>query len=145
MMLLGGRLADKLQPGFVLAAAYIVAGVAVFSLSMMVLPWELAILAAILAGSLGSLGGPARDKLTDLLSARSDLGQNFAIVTIGVMSGNAVAPPLFGTLIEYVGYSSTFVGIGLVAMLTVLMTIILVFRYRDGFDTNVTTALSFRL
>lgn len=137
LILAGGTLADRFRPGAVLASAYILAGLAVLVLASMVVPPLLAVGVAILAGSLGSLGTPARDKLADILSTRADIGRNFAIITIGIMIGNTVAPPLFGALIESTGYRETFALIGGVALLAAVTTIGIVARYRKELDPNV--------
>lgn len=134
LILVGGSLADRFRPGPVLAGAYVLVGVAVLTLASMVVPPLLAVPVAVLAGSAGSLGGPARDKLADVLSARTDIGRNFAVLTIGIMIGNTVAPPLFGALIESTGYQEAFGLIGAVAILAALATVSIVVRYREEID-----------
>ncbi len=132
LILVGGPLADRFRPGLVLASAYALVSVAVFVLASMTVSPLLAVGVAIFAGSLGSLGLPARDKLADLLSARGDIGRNFAVVTIGIMLGNTVAPPLFGALIETTGYRETFTLVGGFAVLAALATLAIVAHYRGG-------------
>ncbi|MFC5134050.1 MULTISPECIES: MFS transporter [Haloferacaceae] len=132
LILAGGVLADRFRPGTILAVAYLLVGVAVFALASELAPPIVAVGIGVLAGSLGSLGLPARDKLADLLSARSDIGRNFAVVTIGIMIGNTVAPPLFGALIESSGYRATFTLVGAFAVLAAVATVAIVARYRDG-------------
>ncbi|WP_066411187.1 MFS transporter [Halorubrum aethiopicum] len=132
LILAGGVLADRFRPGPILAVAYLLVGVAVFALASEIAPPLVAVGIGVLAGSLGSLGLPARDKLADLLSARSDIGRNFAVVTIGIMIGNTVAPPLFGALIESSGYRATFALVGAFAVLAAVATVVIVARYRDG-------------
>ncbi|GAA0521942.1 Predicted arabinose efflux permease, MFS family [Halorubrum aquaticum] len=132
LIIAGGVLADRFRPGGILAGAYLLVGVAVFALASMAAPPLVAVGIGVLAGSLGSLGLPARDKLADLLSARSDIGRNFAVVTIGIMIGNTVAPPLFGALIESSGYRGTFTLVGAFAVLAAIATVAIVARYRDG-------------
>ena len=132
LILAGGVLADRFRPGPILAIAYLLVGVAVFALASGFAPPLVAVGIGVLAGSLGSLGLPARDKLADLLSARSDIGRNFAVVTIGIMIGNTVAPPLFGALIESTGYRETFTLVGAFAVLAAVATVAIVARYRDG-------------
>ena len=141
LILVGGPLADRFRPGMVLASAYALVSVAVFVLASMTVSPLLAVGVAIFAGSLGSLGLPARDKLADLLSARGDIGRNFAVVTIGIMIGNTVAPPLFGALIETTGYRETFTLVGGFAVLAALATLAIVARYRDGIRATPETAL----
>ncbi|OYR54114.1 MFS transporter [Halorubrum halodurans] len=132
LILAGGVLADRFRPGPILAVAYLLVGVAVFALASELAPPLVAVGIGILAGSLGSIGLPARDKLADLLSARGDIGRNFAVVTIGIMIGNTVAPPLFGALIESTGYRGTFTLVGAFAVLAAVATVVIVARYRDG-------------
>lgn len=131
LILLGGSLADRFRPGPVLAGAYVLVGLAVLALASMAVPPLLAVPMAVLAGSVGSMGGPARDKLADVLSTRTDIGRNFAVITIGIMVGNTVAPPLFGALIESTGYRETFGLIGSVALLAAAATVAIVVRYRE--------------
>jgi MFS family permease len=131
LILVGGSLADRFRPGPVLAGAYVLVGLSVLALASMVVPPLLAVPVAVLAGSAGSLGGPARDKLADVLSTRTDIGRNFAVITIGIMVGNTVAPPLFGALIESTGYRETFGLIGAVAVLAAVATVGIVVRYRE--------------
>ena len=140
LILVGGALVDRLRPGPVLAGAYALVGVAVAVLALGAVPPLFAVGVAVLAGSLGSLGLPARDKLADLLSSRGDLGRNFAIVTIGIMVGNTVAPPLFGVAIETAGYRGTFAAIAGFAILAALATLAVVARYRE--ETGVASAAS---
>ncbi|USZ67743.1 MFS transporter [Halorussus salilacus] len=131
LILVGGTLADRFRPGPILAGAYVLVGLAVLLLASMTVPPLLAVPVAVLAGSAGSLGGPARDKLADVLSTRTDIGRNFAVLTIGIMVGNTVAPPLFGALIESTGYSEAFGLVGAVALLAAVATVGIVARYRE--------------
>lgn len=134
LIIVGGSLVDRFRPGPVLAAAYALVGLTVFVLASMVVSAPVAVATAVLAGSLGSLGLPARDKLADALSARADIGRNFAVITIGIMVGNTVAPPLFGALIEATGYQLTFAIVGGFAVLATVATVGIVVRYREGFE-----------
>lgn len=130
-MFVGGSLSDRLQPGTVLTGAYGFLGLFLLLLASLMLSPLLAIIVAIIAGGFWGSGIPARDKLADALSSRRNLGRNFAILTIGIMIGNIVAPPLFGFLIERNGYQATFILVGMISMLASITTIIIVFTYRD--------------
>jgi predicted MFS family arabinose efflux permease len=88
--------------------------------------------AVLLVGGLRSLAGPARSKLADALSARADLGRTFATVTVGTMVGNAVAPPLFGALIERSGLRVAFLLIATVSALAVGVTLAVLRGYGDA-------------
>lgn len=134
LILVGGTLVDRFRPGPILAGAYLLVAVVVLLLAAMVVPSPVAIVVAVLAGSLGSLGLPARDKLADALSARGDIGRNFAVVTLGIMIGNVVAPPLFGALIESTGYRETFALVAGFALLAAAVTVGIVVRYREGIE-----------
>lgn len=117
LILAGGVLSDRYSAGRILGSSYVLVGGAIGLLASRVVPVPVAIAAAIAAGSLFSLGIPARDKLTDVLSRRRSIGRNFAVVTIGIMLGNTIAPPLFGSLIQRVGYRLTFEVIAVVALI----------------------------
>ena len=136
LILVGGVLADRFRPGAILAVAYGLVALAVFGLAAAVAPPIVALGVGILAGSLGSLGLPARDKLADRLSARRDIGRNFAVVTIGIMIGNTIAPPVFGALIETAGYRPTFGIVGVVALCASAATVAIVTRYGDASDSE---------
>ena len=138
LILVGGVLADRFRPGTILAAAYGLVALAVFGLAAAVAPPIVALGVGVLAGSLGSLGLPARDKLADRLSARRDIGRNFAVVTIGIMVGNTVAPPVFGALIETVGYRPTFGLVGVAALCASAATVAIVTRYGDASEPEPT-------
>ncbi len=140
LILVGGALVDRFRSGPVLAGAYALVGLAVALLALGAVSPLVAVGVAVLAGSLGSLGLPARDKLADVLSSRGDLGRNFAIVTIGIMAGNTVAPPLFGVSIETAGYRGTFAAIACFAILAALATLAVVARYRE--ETGVASTAS---
>jgi MFS family permease len=133
LILPGGVLTDKYGPGRVMVGGFAVSAVFVFGLSSLVLPPGGAIVAAVFGGSFCSFTVPARDKLTDLLSDRGDLGRNFAIATIGYMVSQTVTPPLFGAIIETVSFGAAFAGIGAVGLLTIGMTLAIVVRWREDF------------
>ncbi|QLG27471.1 MFS transporter [Halorarum halophilum] len=138
-VLVGGDLTDRFRPGPILIGSYLLVATFVFALASMVVPPLAAAVCAVLAGSVGSLAMPARDKLADALSARGDVGRNFAVITVGIMIGNAVAAPLFGTLIETNGLRTTFGTVGAFAVLSVVLVGALVSRV-DPDGTDATTA-----
>ena len=132
LMLAGGDLSDRFSPGPVIVGSYGLLVVFVLALSSLAVPPPVAIGAAILAGSVTSLAIPARDTLADALSQRADLGRNFAIITIGIMVGSTIAPPLFGFVIETAGFRVAFTSIAGVAALGVLITAWIVRTWGDG-------------
>ncbi|WP_313694746.1 MFS transporter [Halorarum halobium] len=137
-VLLGGDLTDRFRPAPILVGSYLLVTAFVFALGSMVIPPLAAAVFAVLAGSAGSLAMPARDKLADALSARGNVGRNFAVITVGIMIGNTLAAPVFGALIEWQGLRTTFLAIGAVAVLCVAMVGVLVSRFDP--DTAEATA-----
>jgi len=132
-VLVGGGLTDRFSAGPVMLASYGLLGVFVLGLASMGMAPLLAVAVAVVAGGVRSLGNPARSTLTDRLSARTDLGKNFAVITIGIMLGSAIAPPVFGALMERVGAQPTFVAIAGVAGVALLLTLGILRTYRTEF------------
>jgi predicted MFS family arabinose efflux permease len=80
-------------------------------------------------GGVRSVASPARDELTERLAARGTVAKSFAVVTIGIMLGNTVAPPVFGYLIRWVGVQTTFVLIACVALGATVVTVLVVTKF----------------
>jgi sugar phosphate permease len=95
------------------------------------IPATAALAVALLIGGIRSVGGPARSKLTDAFSSRTDLGVNFAVITVGTMVGSALAPPLFGAIIDYVAVGTAFFVIGAITFLAALVTVAVLHTYGD--------------
>ncbi|WP_135806501.1 MFS transporter [Halorussus marinus] len=134
MVLVGGDLSDRFSPGPVIVASYGAVVVFVALVATMTLPPLAAVACLLVVGGVRSLGGPARSKLADAVSARSDLGRNFALITVGIMTGSSIAPPVFGALIENRGLGATFWAIAAVAALGVGVTLFVLRRHGDGTD-----------
>ncbi|MDR9381685.1 MAG: MFS transporter [Natronomonas sp.] len=115
VLLGGGYLADRVGPMAMLFVGYS----ALVALTTVVGIGRLPVLAAVAAVSLLAatvdLSRPARATLTDLASQRTDVGKNFALITLGISAGGVVAPPVFGYVIETVGVGAAFVAIAAVA------------------------------
>jgi predicted MFS family arabinose efflux permease len=107
MILLGGSLTDRVGTAPVVVGGYALLTLVAASLATLALPTLALGVVLVFSGSI-SLSRPARSALADQLSARADLGKNFAIVTIGISLGGAVAPPVFGFLIDAVGLTASF-------------------------------------
>ncbi|WP_155120680.1 MFS transporter [Haloprofundus marisrubri] len=133
-MLVGGDLSDRYAPAPLILVSYVLVAAFVLLLASFVLPPSAAVVAAVLAGSVGSLSTPARDKLADVLSARADLGRNFAVVTIGIMVGSTIAPPLFGVIIETFDFRIAFASIAVVALGVAALTVGIVTRWGEGYS-----------
>lgn len=122
-IVLGGDLTDRIAPGPVMVASFAVVTGFVALLASGLVPALVAVGALLGVGAARSLAGPARDGLTDDLSADDTVGTNFAVVSVGVMLGGAIAPPAFGYVVDVTGPSVAFGGIAAVALAGTLVTV----------------------
>jgi len=123
MILVGGTVVDRIAPGPVMIASFSLVAVVVSVLASGLLVPLAAVGAVVLVGAVRSPSAPARSTLADRISARADLGQNFAVLTIGIMLGSTIAPPAFGFVIERAGYRAAFFGIAGVALVALGLTL----------------------
>ncbi|WP_276302152.1 MFS transporter [Halorussus lipolyticus] len=130
-VLVGGDLSDRFSAGPLILGSYASVVVLVGLLATLSIPALAAVGCLLVVGGTRALAGPARSKLADGLSARSDLGRNFAIITVGTMTGSALAPPLFGALIEGPGLRVAFAAIGGISALAVAVTLFVLSRQGD--------------
>ncbi|WP_276282571.1 MFS transporter [Halorussus caseinilyticus] len=131
-VLVGGDLSDRFSPGPLIVGSYAAVVVFVGLLASTAIPALAAVACLLVVGGTRALAGPARSKLADGLSARSDLGRTFAVVTVGTMTGSALAPPLFGALIERSGLRVAFAAIAGISALAVLVTLFVLYRQGTG-------------
>ncbi|MFB6220668.1 MAG: MFS transporter [Halolamina sp.] len=122
-IILGGDLTDRIAPGPVMVGSFAAVTGFVALLASGLIPALVAIGALLGVGAARSLAGPARDGLTDDLSAADTVGTNFAVVSVGVMLGGAVAPPVFGYIVDNTGPSAAFGAIAAVALAGTLVTV----------------------
>ncbi|SFR43543.1 MFS transporter [Halogeometricum limi] len=120
LILAGGALTDSVGETPVVYAGYAGLAVLAFALSTLVLPSVALVVVLLFSGSI-SFSRPARSALADRLSARTDLGKNFALVTIGISLGGTVAPPAFGYLLQTVGVSAAFAVVGVLGLLSLAL------------------------
>jgi len=133
MILVGGALADVVAPGPVMVASYALVALVVGVLASGLLPPLLAVGTVVLVGGVRSPSAPARSTLADRVSGRDDLGQNFAAITVGIVLGSAVAPTVFGVVIERAGYRTAFLLIAAIAGLALGLTLWVLRRYAGTF------------
>jgi predicted MFS family arabinose efflux permease len=133
MILVGGTLADVVSPGPVMVVSYALVALVVGVLASGILPALAAVGAVVLTGGVRSPSAPARSTLADRISERADLGQNFAAITVGIMLGSAVAPTVFGVVIERAGYRTAFFLIAAIAALALGLTLWVLRRYGTTF------------
>ncbi|MFT4910030.1 MAG: MFS family permease [Natronomonas sp.] len=123
VLLGGGYLADRTGPMAMLFAGYgslvVLASIAASGL----LPALAAVTIVLLLAATIDLSRPARSTLTDLASERSDVGKNFALITLGVSGGGAVAPPAFGYIIEAAGVGVAFLIVAATAGLALALSV----------------------
>lgn len=131
MILVGGDLTDRFGPGLVIIVAFGVLGGLVVVMGSLLIPSVVAIALAIVVGGMRSIAGPARSKLADTFSPRTDLGQTFAIITVGSIIGTTLSPPILGTLIDHGEVQLAFFVIASFAFLAVILTIAIVRVFGD--------------
>lgn len=134
-VLVGGALSDRLWPGWVIIGSYVVLVVMTAAVATFVLPPVLAMGVVVLAGGSILLGVPAKNKLVDRFSSRSNLGQSFAVIMIGVSIGGAIAPPVFGAVIDTAGLGTAFFGVAGIGVISLLVVVAILVRYREPAGT----------
>lgn len=138
-ILLGGYLTDRFGGGRVLVVSY--AGITglLGLITAQVVPAAAVIALFLLLGGVRSLASPSRDQLTERLATRGTVAKSFAIVTIGIMLGNAIAPPVFGYLIQWAGVQAAFFAITGVALGATAVTLLVVVKFatdREAAETD---------
>lgn len=123
MILVGGELTDRFSPGRVIIVTFGVVGILVAVLGSLLIPPLVAIGLAIAIGGIRSFAGPARSKLTDAFSSRRDLGQSFALITVGSIIGTSLSPPMLGTIIDYGDIRIAFYLVAVFAFLAAGVTV----------------------
>jgi len=78
------------------------------------------------------VGRPALSKLGDNLSEREDLGKNFGLLTVGISGGAAVAPYVYGVVIQQAGVRMAFATIAVVGLVAIALTFVVVTTADDA-------------
>ena len=122
LILVGGPLTDARGPGPVLVGGF--AGLLALSAALAsgLLPVVGAVGATVLLAGTVTFSRPARSALVDALAGRGDVGKSFALVTVGISLGGAVAPPLFGWLIEVRDVAAAFYAVAAIAVVAIALT-----------------------
>jgi MFS family permease len=128
-ILVGGYLTDTVGGGRVLVASTAGLTLLLGVISAQLVPALVVVGLFLLLGGVRSLASPARDELTERLAVRGTVGKSFAVVTIGIMLGNAIAPPAFGYLVEWAGVATAFVAITGVSLGATAVTLVVVTRF----------------
>ena len=130
--ILGGVLADRLSALRILLLGFVALFVTAVLAGSLLVPAVVAALVLIVTAGSIAFSTPARSKVTDALSAREDLGMNFALVTIGVASAGAIAPPVFGSIITYFDLTIAFYGVAALAVVAAVLTVLVLHHYRQS-------------
>lgn len=123
LILAGGYLVDGVGSVAVMLGGYAALVVLAGGLATAALPLVVAVGGVVLLAATVDVSRPARAALTDAASARGDVGKNFAVMTVGISAGGAVAPPAFGVLIERFGVGTAFYGVAATAAVALLLTV----------------------
>ncbi|MFB6161271.1 MAG: MFS transporter [Haloferacaceae archaeon] len=131
-VLIGGYLTDRAGAGAVMLGSFAALALVTGTLATRAATPLLAVGLVLVAGAIRSISPPARARLTDRLSARGDVGKNFAVITVGIMLGNAVAPPLYGWVIDHSSAETAFYAVAGTAVLAVGITAAVLVTYLDA-------------
>ncbi|MEF8831373.1 MAG: MFS transporter [Halobacteriales archaeon] len=122
-ILVGGVLSDRYGAAPVLLGGFGALTVLAAAVGTALLPALAAAAVTVLLYSGVSVSRPARSKLTDGLAGRGDVGKSFALITVGISLGGAVAPPAFGWLIERSTPEAAFLGVAALSLGAVALTV----------------------
>lgn len=128
VILVGGELTDRVSAGRVILTSFALLALTTATIASFLVPAVVALALAVFTGGAMSLGMPARSKLADRLSARGDLGMNFALITVGVTTAGAAAPPFFGAVIDKRGFGIAFFIISGLAVLGAWLSVTILRR-----------------
>lgn len=122
VLLGGGYLTDRVGSLPVMTVGYVALVVVAATLSSGLLPLVAAVALVLSLSATIDVSRPARSKLTDAASDRDDIGKNFALMTIGISAGGAVAPPVFGYIVDVFGPRVAFYAVAAVGAITLALT-----------------------
>lgn len=128
-VLVGGVLADRTRPARILVTGFLLLAAVSVVLAGHWLTGLAASALVLLYNACISVTSPSRSKLTDRLSARVDVGKNFALVTIGLAAGTTIAPPVAGYLVGQHGPVVTFEGVALAGVAAAGIAAVVATRY----------------
>ncbi len=113
-MLAGGFLANATpRSERVVAAAYLVGGMVLMLLASGVLPTWAAIPAVAAAGLCTGLAGPSRDMLIRRVTPKGAMGSVYGLVYSGMDVGAALAPVLYGVMMDSGWTAGPWIGAGI--------------------------------
>ena len=123
-MLWGGFLAAKAtNPDKTIAMAFSFAGLFSFLLATGLAHSTVAVMLMALIGFGAGIAGPSRDLMIRAAAPKNATGRVYGIVYSGLDSGSALAPLIFGAIMDGNHPSWLFIGVGLFQMLAILTAI----------------------
>lgn len=122
VLLAGGYFADRIGSLPVMVVGYAGLIIVAATLASGLLPLVAAVAVVLSLSATIDVSRPARSKLTDAASARDDIGKNFALMTVGISAGGAVAPPIFGYVVDAFGAPVAFYAVAAVGAVTLALT-----------------------
>lgn len=123
VLLVGGYLTDRVGSLPVMTVGYVALVAVAGTLASGLLPPVAAVAVVLSLSATIDVSRPARSKLTDAASARDDIGKNFALMTVGISAGGAVAPPVFGYVVDAFGPRVAFYAVAGVGVVTLALTL----------------------
>jgi len=124
-VLFGGYLADRLKRhDLSIGIAFVLTGAIMVLVALVALPAALLLALFLVAGFLQGTARPQRDMLVRARSTRKTLGRAYGFVSTGASAGGAVAPILFGWILDLGHPSWVFYGIALVMMISLLAVVL---------------------
>lgn len=130
-ILYGGVIIDKIArgPDTVMAGSFGLAAPLVAILGTIAIPVAVAAAIVLLIGAAQGPTQPAIGSITGILSQEENLGRNMAIITIGTYTGNGVAPPVIGAIIDAGGLRPAFFLIAIVGLISAFLMVGISHRY----------------
>ena len=122
-MLFGGIIATRFTEYHkIITVSFIVAAALSFLLASAWMSSHFAILLVGLIGLISGIAGPSRDLLLRSIAPKGNTGKVYGIVYSGLDAGSAIAPLLFGLLMDINLPAGVFVLVGFLQLLAILPT-----------------------
>jgi len=120
-VLFGGYLADRVtRQDLPIAVAFALTGAIMVLVALVALPAGLLLTLFLIAGFLQGTARPQRDMLVRARTTRRTLGRAYGYVSTGAAAGSAVAPILFGWILDLGHASWVFYGVALFMLVGLL-------------------------
>lgn len=134
--LASGLLTDKLSATTIIIPTLVIVSITTVAAGSQLIPPLFAAIAIVVGASVHSMANPPRNKLLDNLSAQTDLGVNFAVITVGIGLGGSIAPPMFGWLIDFFGFWAAFYLVAAFSLLAAGIVFLIVRTYDTSPETG---------